>query len=525
MSTASQPLSILLVEDNPIDVALVKGQLAQSGISLTLKAETTLAAAVQQLKRRQKFDVVLLDLTLPDSQGLETFGRAHTFANQTPIVVLTGVEDMELGIQALSDGAQDYLLKSKIDADSLIRAIRYAVERARRQRAESELTAAGAIQRRLFPRAAPKVPGFDVSGRCTQATYAGGDFFDFFLMGSNQLGVVIADAAGHGIGPAITMSETRAVIRAFASVTDDVGEILTRAGAILARDLTKETFVALFLGQIDVASRSLEFATAGHPGFILTSAGRAKQLLKSVDPPLGIDRGVQYRTSRDIQLDPGDSLFLFTDGFADTVDPDGASFGKQRVFEAVRQRYQNGAANMLDHLFDQLKAFRRGAHSEGDITAVVVKASPPVQAGPAPSASEPESESRLPVEAREECQHFDVEQKNDVAIVRIHEKKILSAQKCAEMKDELVRFIQSRETSRIVLCFDAVDRFSSEGINICYHAKSALDSKHGQLRLSGMQPQIREAFAALNLDGTVFEIHDDIATALNSFEHRRKDTT
>ena len=282
MAQQSRSMNILLVEDNPSDAALVESHVAQSGSSLALESEETLEAAVQRL-RRQPFDVIIVDLSLPDSHGLATFKRVQEVANDTPIIVLTGQEDTDLGVQAVGHGAQDYLLKSKIDADSLVRSIRYAVERARRQRAESELISAGKIQRRLFPRSAPKIANFDVTGRCTQARYAGGDFFDFFTMGNNLLGVVVADVAGHGIGPAITMSETRAVIRAFASVTDDVGVVLTRAGAILARDLTEETFVALFMARIDVRARTLRFATAGHPAYI--DLCRANQTASEVQRP------------------------------------------------------------------------------------------------------------------------------------------------------------------------------------------------------------------------------------------------
>ena len=228
MSKSATPLRILLVDDDPSDAALVEAQLTESGIDVSLDIETTLESAVGQM-RKTRFDVVLLDLMLPDSQGPATLKVLRANADHTPIIVLTGIEDPEFALQTLSDGAQDYLLKSKITADSLVRAIHYTLERTLRERAEGELAAAGVIQRRLFPRGAPKVPGFDVNGRCTQATFAGGDFFDFFGMGKKHLGVVIADVAGHGIGPAITMSETRAVIRAFATVTHDVGEILTRA--------------------------------------------------------------------------------------------------------------------------------------------------------------------------------------------------------------------------------------------------------------------------------------------------------
>lgn len=514
MPDPAKALNIFLVEDNAVDVEVVKAQLALANSPVSLETVGTLEAAAQSLKKGS-FDVVLLDLTLPDSQGLATFQLLQSHVKDIPIIVLTGLDDTKLGLQAVREGAQDYLLKNKIDSDLLIRSIRYALERSRRKRAESELIAAGSIQRRLLPRPTLTIPGFDVSGRCRPANFAGGDFFDYFAMGKSELGVVIADAAGHGLGPAITMSETRAVIRSFASVTPDVGEILTRANRLLARDLTQDTFVALFLACIDVASNTLQFATAGHPGFILMPNGNTKQLLKSDNPPLGIERSAEYRSSVVISLDPGDSLFLFTDGFAESVSSGGESFGKRRVFEAAKERSASGATAMVDHLFEQLDAFLGGAQLGDDLTAVVVKASPPVTE-PVKKAPEKHDEAHEAV-AHREYQYFEVDTQQGVALLRIREEEILSSEKCAAVKTELAKYIQREKPMRVVLSFHSVKRFSSEGINICFQIKSVIDATDGQLRLCEMAPPLRDAFKALNLDGTVFEIHDDVGKALSSF--------
>ena len=186
-------------------------------------------------------------------------------------------------------------------------------------------------------------------------------------MENGRWGVVIADVAGHGIGSSITMSETRAVVRAFANVTSDVGKVLTRANAIVAMDLTQGTFVALCPACINISARTLPYATAGHLGFILTSTGRTKQLLESDDPPLGIDRTANVTASPNIPLDLDDTLFLFFDGFAESVSPSGEPFGKQRAFGPIRERCGDGVGIVLHHLFNQVKAFRHDAHRGNDI--------------------------------------------------------------------------------------------------------------------------------------------------------------
>jgi len=101
--------------------------------------------------------------------------------------------------------------------------------------------------------------------------------------------------------------------------------------------------------------------------------------------------------------------------------------------------------------------------------------------------------------------------------MHIREEEILSSEKCAAVKAELADYIESNQPSRVVLSFRNVKRFSSEGINICFQIKSVIDTSDGQLRLCEMGAPLRDAFKALNLDGTVFQIHDDLGTALSSF--------
>jgi signal transduction histidine kinase len=129
-------IRLLLVEDNPGDAGLLRESLAElSGPAFDVSHAARLSEAVTRL-RAAPFDVVLLDLSLPDSQGLDTVSAVHTEAPRTPIVVLTGLADEAVGFAAVRHGAQDYLVKGQADALVMARAIRYAIER---QHAEDEL--------------------------------------------------------------------------------------------------------------------------------------------------------------------------------------------------------------------------------------------------------------------------------------------------------------------------------------------------------------------------------------------------
>jgi PAS domain S-box-containing protein len=121
----------LLVEDNPSDARLFQELVRETGVDrLQLDHVDRLETALTRLSR-DHFDVLLLDLSLPDEQGLTTLVRAHTHAPKIPIVILTGLDDEALAIKAVRAGAQDYLIKGRVDRDQLVRAVRYAAERAR----------------------------------------------------------------------------------------------------------------------------------------------------------------------------------------------------------------------------------------------------------------------------------------------------------------------------------------------------------------------------------------------------------
>jgi DNA-binding response OmpR family regulator len=121
-------MKILLIEDNPGDVRLVKEMLAEENAGFELTHAERLEEGVQYLKKNG-YDVVLLDLNLPDSEGFGTFTELHAQNPEKPIIILTGMDDKELGLDSVKKGAQDYLVKGKFDSLLLMRSIVYSIER------------------------------------------------------------------------------------------------------------------------------------------------------------------------------------------------------------------------------------------------------------------------------------------------------------------------------------------------------------------------------------------------------------
>ena len=134
------PLKLLVVEDNPHDVELIRAKLdaVRGSGAFEIESVDRLSSAIRRLKSA---DVILLDLGLPDTGGLDAVMRLASEAPEMPFVVLTGRDDAELGLRAVREGAQDFLLKDKVDGALLDRSLRYAIERKRAEQALARLAA------------------------------------------------------------------------------------------------------------------------------------------------------------------------------------------------------------------------------------------------------------------------------------------------------------------------------------------------------------------------------------------------
>jgi DNA-binding NarL/FixJ family response regulator len=167
--TRCKPLEIILIEDNPGDARLIREMVADADPSaFNLVSADTLKAAQDMLSGHDT-DVILLDLSLPDSRGLDTFNAVHESFPDIPVVVLTALDDEDIAIEALHKGAQDYLVKGRVDGQLLIRSVRYAIERQRllieldlaRERAE-ELREIRSLEKLAAPHAAGTRTGTEI---------------------------------------------------------------------------------------------------------------------------------------------------------------------------------------------------------------------------------------------------------------------------------------------------------------------------------------------------------------------------
>lgn len=373
-------LEVLVVEDNQTFSRLLKFWL-QSGIPevTSVRRVETLATALEVLLANE-IGIVILDLHLPDSEGLDTFRAIRNQVPNVPIIIMSGELDEGTAISAVREGAQDYIVKGNQKKNPLTRPVRFSLERIKRQRAEESLRAASQklavaqlVQEHFYPKVAPVLAGVDVAGLCVAGDGIAGDYFDYLPM-KKGMGIVVGDVMGHGYDAALVMAGVRGALKAIAEFYDDIGDLMAHAQRVLASDLS-ERFVTMLFTVIDPVARTLHYGSAGHSALLLDRDANIKQRLDATAMPLGVgeDRVVM---SPAIPLVTGDLLLLFTDGIPESSSPGGAVFGVQGILDVVRECRDFSAAEISANILREVQRFTQKPHQDDDMTVVIAKVLP-----------------------------------------------------------------------------------------------------------------------------------------------------
>lgn len=245
-------------------------------------------------------------------------------------------------------------------------------EYAEKQKLEHDLNIARSIQQSTLPSGDPKIEGLDISGWNRSADQTGGDSYDFFRLADGQLAVILADATGHGISAALIIAQCRALLRAALSVTTDLPAVMARVNALLYDDIADERFVTAFVGVIDSAAQSLEYVSAGQ-GPLLFLSERGWEFRTADALPLGVIPDASFDVLQRVELAPGDTIALLTDGFYEAANPARDQFGEERVAQLLHEARQAPAAEQIAALHTAVSEFVGGAPQADDLTAVLIR--------------------------------------------------------------------------------------------------------------------------------------------------------
>lgn len=247
-------------------------------------------------------------------------------------------------------------------------------ERLRGERRDAELETGWEVQRRLYPRGAPRLPGFDIAGEAHPTAVLCGDYYDFVPMAGGCLGLTVADVCGHGVGPSLLMAQARAYLRMLALSHGDPGEVLRELNDLLAVEGSEREFVTQILVRIDPETRTMTYANAGHPsGLVVSGSGEVRRTLSSRALPLGIFPDRPCPSSEPIRLEPSDVVVLYSDGISESCDAAGEELGTGRILETVRGHLGAPAREILEAVYEAALSFRGDAPQVDDMTAIVCK--------------------------------------------------------------------------------------------------------------------------------------------------------
>jgi len=243
---------------------------------------------------------------------------------------------------------------------------RFQQEQRQRERMTSEAREARVIQQALFPKSAPSIPGFTVSGLSIPVGAVGGDWYDFIPMDKGRWGLVLADVSGKGTAAALLMSATRGILRSLADAACTPGEVLTKLNRLLVEDFPAGRFVTMVYAVLDPAKRTLTFANAGHLRPLLISGSSAQFLDVERGIPLGLAAGDFSEV--EVQLPLGSRLVFYSDGITEAENPADEEYGWARLQEHFLQSDASA-----ESLLDDVRSFADGSGLRDDASVILVK--------------------------------------------------------------------------------------------------------------------------------------------------------
>jgi serine phosphatase RsbU (regulator of sigma subunit) len=370
-----QCLSVLLVEDDRADALLVEELIADADADITFAWAQSISDAERELARARP-DCVLLDLNLPDANGIAALERIGKWDPGIPIVVLTGLNDEHFGISAVASGAQDYLVKGRVEADSLRRSLLYAIERKRAELTAVELHASqlragenARLERGLLP--SPLL--FDEAGVDIITKYRpsradallGGDFYDAVQTPDGTVHVMIGDVAGHGPDEAALGVALRIGWRALTFAGLRGNERMRQLERLMFAERPGKAIFATLLS-VALAPDSLRFnaVRAGHPGMLVHGPGDVQWLEPQAGPALGL--GGREWPVNELELPEGHGLLLLTDGLFEGHSGRGNErLGEAGLLEVARSVAALPPRAFVDALIGEAEA---RAHTHGGLT-------------------------------------------------------------------------------------------------------------------------------------------------------------
>lgn len=342
--------------------------------------------ALDKLGQEKDIDIILSDINMPEMDGLTFISKLDEINPMLKTVMVSAYGNMKNIRAAMNHGAYDFVTKP-IDFVDLEATIKKAIKeidllklaahtKQKLELIQKELNAASEVQQSILPKKfsifPPEYP-FDLYAEMIPAKEVGGDFYDFFMLDEDHLGLVIGDVSGKGMASALFMAISRTLLKAIAYKGYSPAECLAQVNFLLSQDNPSCMFVTLFYGVLNLSSRTLTYCNGGHNfPYLATSEGEVSALEGSSNIALGIVEDAKFGENT-IQIEPGQQLILYTDGITEAVNQQLEEFSEKKFKDYLSRCNGAPAMEMIKGLIREVNQFAAGTPQADDITTLVLK--------------------------------------------------------------------------------------------------------------------------------------------------------
>lgn len=262
------------------------------------------------------------------------------------------------------------MLSNQLSA--VIEIVNLYTESLEKARLKQELAIAREIQNALLPSIFPQSPSYQISALSYSCLEVGGDYFDIWKLPNGHLIFAIGDVSGKGAPAALMMSGVQSALRSLFLYSQDIEDIFFKLNALIYQNAQGKQFITFFVGLLDPINHSLIYINGGHNYPYLVKANSRVYTLEEGGIPLGIMPDIHY-THSVIQLDPGDLIFLYTDGVSEAFNPREEEYGEERLLNCLIRNYQSHPDQIKKAVFEDLTQFTEDFAQTDDITCLIIR--------------------------------------------------------------------------------------------------------------------------------------------------------
>lgn len=378
---------LLVVDDNEMNRDMLSRRLSRRGHTVD-----TAEGGQQALDMiaEQAFDVILLDIMMPGISGmevLETLRKTYT-ASELPIIMATAKSGSEDMVRALKLGANDYVTKplnfpvvvgrvaTQLSLKKAQDALKIAHDRMKR-----DLEAAAQVQQALLPHDIPEMDSYSVAWKYCPCDELAGDFLNVFRINEDLIGMYIVDVSGHGVPAALFAFTVSRVLSPLArgsapglnaaATAAEISPIamLTELNKLFPVETNYSRYFTLLYATLDTRSGLVRLASAGHPAPLVVHSENQAQEIEVTGNPIGLVETPEFGETT-IQLNPGDRLYLFSDGLLEEFNASGEQFELDRLQESAQEHYPHSLDESVSGIIESAAQWHGNEHFTDDVSII-----------------------------------------------------------------------------------------------------------------------------------------------------------